>query len=52
MRNKTEFINAYIYCYGATKAEAEKVYKYSTPGFREAVIESLKNDTKNAFYYD
>lgn len=52
MYTKKEFLDAYIYCYGTTKADAERAYQNSPPAWREAVIESLKNDIKNAFYYD
>lgn len=52
MYTKKDFLDAYIYCYGATKADAERVYKNSPPAWREAVIESLKNDVKSTFYND
>lgn len=50
--NKADFIAAYVYAYGATKAEAVNAYKTAGAGFISAVIESQKHDAKTAFYND
>ena len=49
---KNTFISAYIYCYGATKREAEKAYKNASINYIQAVIDSMKTDAKKAFYND
>lgn len=49
---KNTFISAYMYCYGATKRDAEKAYKNANIEYIRAIIESLKNDAKSAFYND
>ena len=49
---KKRFIDAYIYCYGATKKEAEAVYKTASPEYIYAVIESAQQDGRKAFYND
>ena len=52
MNNKTDFITAYMYLYGATKAEAVKAYKTATPGYISAIIDSIKQDAHKAFFED
>ena len=47
-----EFINAYCYCYGATKKEAKEVYKSASKQYIRAVIESFEQDSRKAFYED
>jgi len=50
--NKSEFIAAYCYLYGATKTKAAAVYKQVNNEYKKAIIESLKADAKKAFYND
>ncbi len=50
--NKADFISAYIYAYGATKAEAAKAYKNAGAGYISAVIESQKHDARAAMFED
>ena len=49
---KDKFIQAFCYCYGATKKRAMEVYKTATTEYITAVIESAKQDTHKAFYND
>lgn len=50
--NRADFINAYIYAYGATKKEAEKAYKAASVNYIKAIIEGYRQDTRKAFYND
>lgn len=52
MINKNDFITAYMYSYGATRKEAEKVWKNATPGYKAAIIDGWKAENKKAFYND
>lgn len=49
---KETFINAYIYAYGATRKEAERAYKTASPAYIAAIIDSMRNEAKSAFYND
>lgn len=49
---KEKFIQAYIYCYGATRKQATEAYKNATPGYIQAVIDSLRHDAHAALYED
>ena len=49
---KIQFIEAYCYCYGASKKRAQEVYKTADKGYISAIIESMKTDSKKAFYND
>ena len=49
---KKDFVDAYMYCYGATKTAAIKAYKNATQEYIEAVIDSLKQDSKKSFNCD
>ena len=49
---KNDFINAFIYCYGSTRKDAEKAYKNATPEYIQAIIDSMKQDARGAFYQD
>lgn len=50
--NKADFISAYCYAYGATKAQAGEVYKTASPDYIQAIIDSMKQDAKRTFYND
>jgi methionine salvage enolase-phosphatase E1 len=50
--NKAEFVKAYCYSYGESKAKAELIYKYAEPAYISAIIAGYKQDAKSAFYKD
>lgn len=50
--NKQDFISCYMYLYGATKKEAAAVYKRVNDDYKKAVVDSIKQDAKSAFYND
>lgn len=47
---RDDFIAAYMYSYGATRAEAESVFDDADDAFIEAVIEGWKGDAFRNFY--
>lgn len=49
---KTEFIRAYVWLYGTTKASATKVYKSADQGYIKAVVDAFKNNSCKAFRED
>ena len=49
---KKRFIDAYIYCYGGTRKQAENVYKNAGSEYIKAVIASYEIDAKKAFFND
>lgn len=53
---KEQFIRAYIYNYGSTKKQAEKVYKECIQAgkieYINAILDGYYNETKKAFYQD
>ena len=49
---KPAFIEAYRYLYGATKKQAENAYKTASEAYIQAIIDSMKQDAKSAFYND
>ena len=50
--NKREFVNAYMWMYGATKKEAEQAYKKVNKEYQEAIRDGFKQNAKQAFIND
>ena len=49
---KTEFIRAYVWLYGTTKAAATNVYKSADQGYIKAIIDTFKDNACKAFRED
>lgn len=47
-----EFIEAFCWMYGVSKAEADKAYMTSSEKYIEAIIDCYKSNCKKAFYED
>lgn len=52
MNRKAKFINAYTLAYGATKKEAEKVYKMVSKEYIDAIINGFNENARRVFYND
>ena len=49
---KQEFLNAYIWMFGATKKEALKAWKQASESYKQAIIEGYHGNAQKAFYND
>lgn len=52
MYSEKEFIEAYCWTYGVSKAEADKAYMTSSEKHIETIIDCYKSNCKKAFYED
>lgn len=52
MYSEKEFIEAYCWMYGVSKAEADKAYTTSSKKHIKAIIDCYKSNCKKAFYED
>lgn len=52
MYSEKEFIEAFCWMYGVSKAEANKAYITSSKKHIEAIIDCYKSNCKKAFYED
>ena len=51
-RTETDFVTAYCYCYGTSRAKAKEVYKRADNSYINAVIASFEKDVMSAFCED
>lgn len=51
-RNKNEYIEVVMYCYGMTRKEALQYIRNATPETLEALMDGYKNECRKAFYND
>lgn len=51
-RTETDFVTAYCYCYGESRAKAKEVYKTATTSYICSVIASFEKDVMAAFCDD
>ena len=49
---KKQFVEAFIWHYGATVQEAEKMYREVSPQYIDAIILVYKNHCRRAFFSD
>ena len=52
MYSEKEFIEAFCWMYGVSKAEADKAYMTSSKKHIEVIIDCYKSNCKKAFYED
>lgn len=50
--NKTEFIKAYTWLYGANKTEAKKAYKTCNEDEKTEIVKAFRNNAIKSFYED
>ena len=51
-RTETDFITAYCYCFGESRAKAREVYRRADYNYICAVIASFEKDVMSAFCED